>query len=90
MLFPLANNDAYQFKFWTLPDEIHEHVGRGDVTDGTAANDSFIGSFSWMNNQDEDNTQDDSADSGGHVIDDGSRSNPSRHGKVQRADGRYH
>ncbi len=74
----------------SLPDEIHEHVGRGDVTDGTAANDSLIGSFARMDSQDEDDTQNDSADGGGHIVDDGSRTDPSRHGKVQRADGRNH
>lgn len=72
------------------PDEIHEHVGRGDVTDGSAAYDALIGSFSRMDSQDEDDAQNDGADGGGHVVDDGSRTNPPRYGKVQGADGRNH
>jgi hypothetical protein len=85
--FELLYCERYQRRRFYLPDEIHEHVGRGDVTDGTAAKDSLIGSFAWMDSQDEDDTQNDSADGGGHIVDDGSRTDPSRHGKVQRADG---
>ena len=73
-----------------VADEIHEHVGSGYVSDGASLDDPDIGSLTGMDGEDEDDAEDDGAHRGGHVVDDGSRADATRHGQVQRADGGNH